>query len=106
MLLLIKYAATAGVDIVNAITALYVGTRGSAPTPPDLNADLANYYYYAGLQAPPSGGAGVATQTVQADIRSKRIIRGEDTDLFWRVTNNEVTAMQVGLELRLLVAMK
>ena len=106
LILAITYAAVAGTDFVNALTAFYVGTRGSAPTPPDLNADLANYYYYAGLQNPRSQTANVNPQKLVADIRTKRSIRGEDTDLFWRVTNNELTAMDVGMEVRMLLQMK
>jgi len=89
-------------EIVNAVAAVYVGSRGTAGLPPNLNADLANYYYFTSLQAPQSP-AGIQATVVQADIRSKRRIRGEDTDLFFRVTNNEATPMQVGMEARMLL---
>jgi len=101
LILRITYSAIDVVNVVNAIAAFYVGTRGSAATPPDLNADLANYHYFTGLQA----GTSVAHSpiVVEKDIRTKRKIRGEDTDYFFRVTNNEITAMEVGMECRMLL---
>ena len=104
LILKITYSSLATLNTVNALAAYYVGTRGSAGTPPDLNADLANYYYFTGLQQTNEGDLRVKTEL--ADIRTKRIIRGEDTDLFFRCTNNGVVAMQVGMECRMLLALK
>ena len=105
LLLTFTYAAKAGADFVDALAALYVGTRGTAGLPPDLNADLANYYYFTGLQSTTSG-ARQNLRTV-ADIRSKRVVRGEDTDLFARVTNNDALAtMEIGFECRMLLKMR
>jgi hypothetical protein len=106
LILKIMYSAGTGAALVNALAAFYVGTRGSAATPPDLNADLANYYYFVGLQAPVTITSAINPIVVEKDIRTKRLIRGEDTDLFFRVTNNEVTTMQVGMECRMLLAMR
>ena len=90
----------AAADLVNALAAFYVGARNLLTVPPNLNSDLLDYYLYAGLQLP-SGGVESASQMF--DIRSKRRIRGEDRTVFFRVTNNEVTAMQVGMEYRALI---
>jgi len=104
LILRVVYASETASDVVNALVAFYVGTRGSAATPPNLNADLANYYYFAGLQNAVTIASD--TNTLMADIRTKRLIRGEDTDLFFRVTNNETTGMQIGMECRMLLAMR
>ena len=88
-------------EIVNAVSAVYVATRPSVTTPPNLNADNLDYYLYTGLQSPQSP-VGISTTRTPFDIRSKRRIRGEDRELFWRITNNEVTSMQIGMEVRLL----
>jgi len=104
LLIRLTYSANATLQIVNALVAFYVGTRGSAATPPNLNADLANYYYFGGLQS--VAETALRTQQVAVDVRTKRNIRGEDTDLFFRCTNNEVTAMQIGMECRMLLALK
>ncbi len=101
LLLRLTYAATVVTDVVNALFALYVATRQSLTTPPNLNADLLDYYVFTGLQATTTGV--VQSLTVPLDIRTKRRIRGEDRTVFLRVTNNEVTAMQIGVEARLLL---
>ena len=98
----VYYAANAVAEIVNAVNAIYVGTRGSAATPPNLVADSANYYYLEGLSIAASPAV-TDTKVLERDIRSKRRIRGEDTDLFWRVTNLETTSMQVGMDVRMLL---
>ena len=105
LILRITFGSDAVAEVVNALAAFYVGTRGSAATPPDLNADLANYYFFCGLQAGTVVSV-VGSNIVEADIRTRRLIRGEDTDLFFRVTNNEVTGMQVGMECRMLLALR
>jgi len=101
LLVRISFAAQAAADVVNAIAAFYVATRPSLTTPPNLNADLLDYYLFAGLQAPTTAGAVAHSQVY--DIRSMRRIRGEDRGLFFRVTNNEVTGIQVGMEMRALL---
>ena len=103
MIIKIGVAAAAAADLVNAVTAIYVGVRGTAATPPNLNADLLDYYLYSGLQL---GVAGVGTPTTvhSFDIRTKRRLRG-DRDLFWRITNNEVTPLQIGMEGRFLLSL-
>ena len=106
LILRIAFSQGATNAIVNAVTAFYVGTKGTAGLPPNLNADLANYYYYGGLQLPLANQSGSPGRILEADIRTKRRIRGEDTDLFWRVTNNEATDMQVGMEMRILLQLK
>ena len=93
-------------NIINALCAFYVGTRGSAGTAPNLNADLANYYYFSGLQLPNRPSGSTQFGSVQADIRTKRIIRGEDTDFFFRLTNNEATIMKIGMECRMLLQLR
>ena len=105
LILRLTFAPDALAEVVNALAAFYVGTRGSAATPPNLNADLANYYYFVGCQANP-GIATLESKVITADIKTKRNIRGEDTDLFFRVTNNEVTGMSFGMECRMLFALK
>jgi len=100
MIGVITYAASVATDLVNAVSAIYVARRGTTGLPPNLNADLLDYYYYRGLQAPISGGA--PGREALFDIRSKRKLRG-DRELIFRVTNNEVTSMQVGLEIRFLM---
>jgi len=105
LLVRITYASAAATNLVNALFAFYVGTRGSVATPPNLNADLANYYLFGGLQAAPPILGPVNSMVIEKDIRSKRLIRGEDTDLFFRVTNNETSAMVVGMEMRCLLAL-
>jgi len=102
MILRITFGPVLADEIVNAVCAVYVGSRGTAGLPPNLNAELANYYYFVGLQAV-QAPVGVTGSVIDADIRTKRRIRGEDTQLFWRVTNNEATAMQVGFEARFLL---
>jgi len=102
MILRLTFGASLVGEVVNALAAVYVGTRGSAATPPSLNADLANYYWFCGVQTP-ANPVTTPAAVVEADIRSKRKIRGEDTDLFWRFTNNETTAVQVGFEARFLL---
>ena len=100
MIIRLTFSPLVAGELVNALTAVYVGRRGTAALPPNLNADLLDYYHYAGIQ---SGAESVVTSKVlEADIRTKRRIRG-DRDLFWRVTNNEITSMQVGFEARLLL---
>ena len=106
MILRVVWAASEPTNVCNALAAVYVGTRGTAGLPPDLNADLANYYWFAGLQSVIVSVDPTATQVMERDIRSKRIIRGEDTDLFFRVTNNETSAMNVGFECRFLLQMR
>ena len=105
LILKITFMPDAVSEVVNALAAFYVGTRGSAGTPPNLNADLANYYYFTGLQCGAVASV-VGANVVTADIRTRRLIRGEDTDLFFRVTNNEATGMQVGMECRMLLALR
>ena len=104
LLFRISFAAATVTNVVNCLTAFYVGTRGSQGTPPDLNADIANYYYFGGAQlaASPAGTVG-NTGFIEKDIRTARIIRGEDTELFFRISNNEVTGMQFGVETRMLL---
>ena len=82
--------------------AFYVATRGSLTTPPDLNADLLDYYLFAGMQVPQTA-APENVLRIPFDIRSKRRIRGEDRTLFFRITNNQATGMQFGMEFRALL---
>ena len=100
LILTLTHAPLVALDVVNAVAAVYVATRGSLTVPPNLNASNLDYYLYTGLQSPAAGAIqGVRTPY---DIRSKRRIRGSDRELFFRVTNNEVTAMQIGMEVRML----
>ena len=101
LIIRITFSPLVAAEIVNALTAFYVGRRGTAAVPPNLNADLLDYYHFAGLQSVQSP-VGISATVLEADIRSARKIRG-DRDLFWRVTNNEVTSMQVGMECRMLL---
>ena len=98
MLIKLTYAAVAATDLVNAVMALYVTVRPGIVEVPNLNADLLDYYYFAGIQQA-SGGFPVHDNV---DIRTKRRLRG-DRDVLLRVTNNEVTSMQVGCEVRFLM---
>ena len=99
---MITYAAVAATDLVNAVSALYVATRNALTVPPNLNADLLDYYVFTGLQAG-IATAGTPSYTRAFDLRSMRRIRGEERTMFFRVTNNEVTPMAVGMELRALL---
>jgi len=97
----VTYAAGVATDLVNALFAFYTATRNALTVPPNLNADFLDYYLLGHLKAGISGGTPTLTQMF--DIRSKRRIRGEDRGMFFRVTNNEVTAMQVGMGYRALL---
>jgi len=96
------FSAVAIADVINALFAFYVATRNALTVPPNLNADQLDYYLYGGLQSGTSVG-GTQTYSQMFDIRSGRRIRGEDRSLLFRVTNNEATAMQVGMEYRALM---
>ena len=98
----IAFGPSTAATIVNAVGALYVATRDSLTTPPNLNADLLDYYWYGDLQSP-STVVGAPTQRVEIDLRSARRVRGEDRGIFFRVTNNEATLMQVGIGLRAVI---
>ena len=100
--MIITYAASSATNLVNALSAFYVATRNALTTPPDLNADLLDYYMYTGLQAPINPAGGSPSQQ-RFDIRTARRIRGEDRTLMFRATNNEVTDMQLGMEFRALL---
>ena len=96
----VVFAAQSAADVVNALLAFYVAVRPGIVEVPNLNADLLDYYLFSGLQAPATAGAAQSAQVF--DIRSKRRLRG-DRDLLLRVTNNEVTGMQIGVETRFLL---
>ena len=83
------------------MSALWVATWDSLTTPPNLNADFLDYYYYGDMQAASSPAP--KSERVDVDIRSMRKVRGEDRGLFWRVENNEAFLMQVGMSLRALL---
>jgi len=97
----IIFAAGVATDVVNAIAAFYVALDNALTVPPNLNADLLDYYLFTGLQAPISVANGASQ--VSFDLRSARKVRGEDRGLFFRVTNNEASIMQVGMEFRALL---
>ena len=102
LILRITYGPSTAATIVNAVNAIWVATRPSLVNPPNLNADLLDYYYYEDLQSP-SSPVDAPNMVRQIDLRSKRRVRGEDRGLFWRVENNETTLMQCGMSLRALL---
>ena len=98
----VTVAAQAAINVVNALFAFYVATRPSLTTPPNLNADFLDYYLFGGIQIPQTGGE-EHVLTIPFDIRTARRVRGEDRGLFFRITNNEVTGLQFGVEARFLL---
>ena len=98
----VVYGPSTAATILNAVVAIYVATRQSLTTPPNLNSDLLDYYYYKDIQSP-STPVGAPTMQQDFDLRSGRTVRGEDRGIFARVTNNETTLMQVGISFRALL---
>jgi len=101
----IVFAANTATSLVNAVAAIWTAPTLSLTTPPNLNADLLDYYYFTGLQAPEGvvGASGPQMGERIFDIRSARRVRGEERGMFFRVTNNTANLMQVGLEFRMLL---
>ena len=84
------------------LAALYVATQNSLTVPPNLNADLLDYYWFQGIGT--LDGGGTIPQRYDVDLRSARRVRGEDRALFFNIVNNDlVNAMEFSLEVRMLL---
>ena len=98
--LVIKQDA-AGVD-AEGLAALYVAADGSLVTPPDLNADLMDYYWFQGIQVP--SNTALLPKSYDVDLRSGRKVRGEDRGLIFQLLNTSlVNPLTFGLEVRMLL---
>ena len=84
------------------LAALYVATQNSLTVPPNLNADLLDYYWFQGVHS--LDGGGTIPQRYDVDLRSSRRVRGEDRALFFNLVNNDlVNSLEFGLEVRMLL---
>ena len=84
------------------LAALYVATQNSLTVPPNLNADLLDYYWFKGYQVP--AGGGTFARNYDVDLRSARRVRGEDRALFFHIRNNDlVNPVEFGVEMRMLL---
>jgi len=87
---------------VLGLAAIYVGVDNLISTPPNLNADLLDYYWFQELQTMP-GGLNVGRQ-YEVDLRSARKVRGENRSLFFQMINNDlVNDLTFGLGVRMLL---
>ena len=98
--LVIKQDA-AGVD-AEGLAALYVATDGALVMPPNLQADLLDYYWFQGVQVP--SNIALLPTRYDVDLRSARRVRGEDRGLLFQLLNTSlVNPLTFGLEVRMLL---